>query len=417
MPSIRQLPSGRFQARLWLSNGKSKPQTFNTHEEAEQWSRDHLQVRQKPDELLRLAAGPVALSTAANPDVDATKHLVYAAINLLKAACSRSPHAAMLDYLQVDESPDVERLSDVLEFYLRANPNRYSRRFRYHATRAFDYLIAVVGDLPVNHVRRGDARKFVEQLMKAGLRTSSVRRVLNQIAAAVSLYFTEHEVERANPFHRVRIPNENEDTAQREPFTPAELGKLLCLCRVADDDIRWLVAMLADTGARLAEIAGLTLDDIKLNAPIPHISIRHHSWRSVKNGRRSNSERDIPLAGFAFWAAKQIKSSAKPGQQFAFPRYASFFGCNANSASATIGKWMRASGINHTAHELRHTMADRLREAHCPDEIRKAIGGWSISGEAAKYGHGHSLAVKFEWLDKATRGHVSERMLSALDTA
>ncbi len=411
MPSIRQLPSGRFQARLWLSNGKSKPQTFNTHEEAEKWSRDHLQVRQKPNELLRLAAGPVALNTSANPDVDATKHLIYAAIDLLKAACGRSSHAAMLELLQVDELPDVERLSNVLKFYLRANPNRYNRRFQYHATRAFDYLIAVVGDLPVSHVRRSDARTFVEQLLTAGLRSSSIRRILSQIAAAMSLYFTEHEVERANPFRRVRIPNENEDTAQREPFTPAELGKLLHLCRAVDDDIRWLVAMLADTGARLAEIAGLTLDDIRLNVAIPHISIRHHSWRSVKNGKRSSSERDIPLTGFAFWAAKQIKSSAQPGQQYAFPRYTSDLGCNANSASATIGKWMKASGMNHTAHELRHTMADRLREARCPDEIRKAIGGWAIIGDAAKYGNGHPLTAKFEWLDMVTRGHVSKPYL------
>lgn len=408
MPSIRQLPSGRFQARIWLPDGKSKPQTFDTHREAEQWARGHLQVRQGLDELLRRTRGLVELGTPADLDADAAKHLVNAAIDLLKAACSRSPHADMRDLLQVDELPNAERLSDVLTFYLRVNPNRYNRRFRYHATRAFDYLIAVVGDLPVSHVRRSDARTFVEKLLTAGLRSSSIRRILSQIAAAMTLYFTEHEVERANPFRRVRIPNENEDTAQREPFTPAELGKLLLLCRAVDDDIRWLVAMLADTGARLAEIAGLTLDDIRLDVAIPHISIRHRSWRSVKNGKRSSSERDIPLTGFAFWAAKRIKSSAQPGQRYAFPRYTSDLGCNANSASATIGKWMKASGINHTAHELRHTMADRLREARCPDEIRKAIGGWSIGDEAAKYGNGHSLAVKFEWLDRVTRDHVSE---------
>lgn len=408
MPSIRQLPSGRFQARVWLPNGKSKPRTFDTQGEAEQWAQGHLQVRPRRDALLRLAAGRVELGTSADLDADAAKHLVNAAIDLLRAASSRSPRVAMLDLLHVDELPDTERLSDVLKFYLHANPNRYNRRFQYHATRAFDYLIAVTGDLPVSRVGRSNARTFVEQLLTVGLRSSSIRRILSQIAAAMSLYFTEHEVERANPFRRVRIPNENEDTAQREPFTQAELGKLMHLCRVVDDDIRWLVAMLADTGARLAEVAGLTLEDIRLDATIPYISIRHRSCRSVKNGKRSSSERDIPLTGFAFWATKRIKNSAKPGQQYAFPRYASTLGCNANSASAAIGKWMRASGINHTAHELRHTMADRLRDARCPDEVRKAIGGWSIDGEAAKYGNGYSLAVKFEWLDRVTRGQASE---------
>ncbi|MBN3790442.1 tyrosine-type recombinase/integrase [Burkholderia sp. Ac-20353] len=362
-------------------------------------------------------SGPVEVDTAADRDKEAAQYLANTAIDLLRAAVSRAPHAAMLDLLQVDALPDAERLSDVLKFYLRANPNRYNRRFRYHAKRAFDYLIAVVGDLPVSRVKRSDARTFVEQLVKAGLRTSSIRRVLNQIAAAMSLYFTEHEVDRANPFHRVRIPNEDEDTEQREPFTPSELRKLLHLCHAADDDIRWIVAMLADTGARLAEVAGLTLDDIALDADVPHISIRHRPWRSVKNATRGSSERDVPLTGFALWAAKRIKGSAKQGQRYAFPRYTSILGCNANSASAAIGKWMRANGINHTAHELRHTMADRLREVRCPDEIRKAIGGWSIGGEAAKYGKGHPLRIKWEWLEKAARSCAKRPGLASLDTA
>ncbi|WP_175239902.1 MULTISPECIES: hypothetical protein [Burkholderia cepacia complex] len=131
-------------------------------------------------------ASPSEPEASADRDNEAIKHLVNTAIDLLKAACSHTPHAATLNLLQVDALPDAERLSDVLKFYMHANPNRYNRRFRCHARRAFDYLIAVVGDLPVSHVRRNDARKFVEQLVKAGLRTSSVRRVLNQIAAAVS---------------------------------------------------------------------------------------------------------------------------------------------------------------------------------------------------------------------------------------
>jgi integrase len=32
----------------------------------------------------------------------------------------------------------------------------------------------------------------------------------------------------------------------------------------ADDDLRWLVAMISDTGMRLAEAAGLHVDDIVL---------------------------------------------------------------------------------------------------------------------------------------------------------
>ena len=39
-----------------------------------------------------------------------------------------------------------------------------------------------------------------------------------------------------------------------------------------DDDNRWLIAMIADTGMRLSEAVGLLVDDIKLDATTPHYS-------------------------------------------------------------------------------------------------------------------------------------------------
>ena len=41
-----------------------------------------------------------------------------------------------------------------------------------------------------------------------------------------------------------------------------------------DDDMRWLIALISDTGMRLGEAAGLHLDDIRLNKPIPDIDLK-----------------------------------------------------------------------------------------------------------------------------------------------
>ncbi|RQU90154.1 hypothetical protein [Burkholderia cenocepacia] len=78
-------------------------------------------ARPELDELLRLAATLAELDISADLDATAAKHLVNAAIDLIKAACSRSPHAAMLDLLQANELLEAERLSDVLKF-VRARP-------------------------------------------------------------------------------------------------------------------------------------------------------------------------------------------------------------------------------------------------------------------------------------------------------
>ena len=73
-----------------------------------------------------------------------------------------------------------------------------------------------------------------------------------------------------------------------------------------DDDMRWLIALISDTGMRLGEAAGLHLDDIRLNEPIPHIDLKPHPWRSLKT---KGSERCIPLVGAALWAAGRIVES------------------------------------------------------------------------------------------------------------
>ena len=65
------------------------------------------------------------------------------------------------------------------------------------------------------------------------------------------------------------MANEGRNAARRIPFKRAELVTLYAACKRKDDDLRRLIAMLADTGARLAEVAGLALADIVLDAVVP----------------------------------------------------------------------------------------------------------------------------------------------------
>ena len=60
------------------------------------------------------------------------------------------------------------------------------------------------------------------------------------------------------------------------------IRKVQHLFRKIDDDLRWLVALVSDTGMRLAESAGQLKDDIILDADIPHIGLKPHPWRPLK---------------------------------------------------------------------------------------------------------------------------------------
>ena len=72
-------------------------------------------------------------------------------------------------------------------------------------------------------------------------------------------------------------------------------------CLTLDDDIRWLIALIFDTGMRLSEAAGLMLEDIHLNEDIPYINLKPHPHRRLKT---ASSKILIPLTGLSLWAAE-----------------------------------------------------------------------------------------------------------------
>jgi hypothetical protein len=83
----------------------------------------------------------------------------------------------------------------------------------------------------------------------------------------------------------------------RNPIPMEAIRKVQSECHKIDDDIRWLIALISDTGMRLAEGAGLLKQDfIGLDTDLPYVCITKHPWRNFKT---ASSERKIPLVGEA----------------------------------------------------------------------------------------------------------------------
>lgn len=170
--------------------------------------------------------------------------------------------------------------------------------------------------------------------------------------------------------------------------------------------------LLAGTGARLAEIVGLPMEDIVLGVPIPHVVLQVHPWRDIKGakGLRGIKDRTVPLVGPALWAAQRVKAAATPDQRYAFPQYTDGATCKATHASNALNGWIRRLPLAHTCHELRHTVKDQLRAVQCPKDISDAITGHGKKDTGDTYGrgygHGSLLQVTSEWLSKAVLGVV-----------
>ncbi|MFV8641617.1 DUF6538 domain-containing protein [Ralstonia pseudosolanacearum] len=289
-------------------------------------------------------------------------------------------------------------IETALTFYLETHPKAGTKRFEEHARGVIKTLTDVTGDKAIVDLSREDARKYVIAQIDRGVKTGTVSRYLNSIRAIIAMYFREHEIDKANPFTRITIPNNGEDAKKRLSFTDAELQTMFAACRGEDDDVRWALAMIGDTGARLAEVIGLGLEDIVVGGDTPHMVIESRPWRPIKT---ADSARSVPLTGYALWAAQRIKETAHKAQRFAFPRYTSPTKTKADSASATTAKWLRSIGLDHSAHELRHSMKDRLREVQAPEDIQKAILGHASGDVASRYGsRGYGLTVMKDWLEK-----------------
>ena len=237
--------------------------------------------------------------------------------------------------------------------------------------------------------------------MDRGLTGSSVTRNFSYVKAIINFALSEFALDARNPFIGV-YHDRTAGVSTRQPIPNADILKVQAECRTMDDDMRWLIALISDTGMRLAEGAGLLKSDIRLASDIPYIRIQKHPWRNLKT---ASSERTIPLCGQALWAAERIVGSDLT-DPFAFPRYNQQDTTKANSASAALNKWLKQyvpEGC--TMHSFRHSMRDRLRAVQCPSDIADQIGGWTTDGVGQGYGSGYPLIVLQEWIEKVVIGN------------
>ena len=225
---------------------------------------------------------------------------------------------------------------------------------------------------------------------------NTVKRVFASVRSIINLTMREHGIEGSNAFSGTFMPDRG-DASTRQPIPIEKLKVIQRRCQITDDEPRWLVALISDTGMRLSEAAGLARKDIVLDADIPHVIIRPHPWRRLKT---KGSERTLPLVGCSLWAAKRAVEASQHSL-YLFPRYCNEKGCKANSASAALNKWLKPRvPDNCVIHSFRHSMRDRLHAVECPSDIIDAIGGWTTGGIGHAYGSGHSLGVKAKWMIK-----------------
>ena len=224
-----------------------------------------------------------ALVAAAKLD-EYWSHLRMTDPDLIGRRLLRQGYSSFTRNTQLDVSISSEQhitLSEALETYVTQKGASKPKTFKAAAQRACSYLVDAYGAKTLDEYTRSDALRYRDYLIAKGLVGSSVGRVISSIRAVFNFAISEYALEFKNPFVGMYF-DKSAGVGKRLPIPIEDIRKVQHLCKTIDDDLRWLVALVSDTGMRLAEAAGLLKSDIILDADIPHISLKPHPWRLLR---------------------------------------------------------------------------------------------------------------------------------------
>jgi integrase len=283
-----------------------------------------------------------------------------------------------------------------MDLYLHLKSAGKDKTFVRSAHRNVGYVIKVLGDHPLSAYSTVDAAKFRDWSIEEGMARDTIKRVFGSIRSIINLAIKEQGLGCQNAFSGTFMP-EGLRVTKRQPIPVSDIHKIQEKCCEQDDELRWIIALLSDTGMRLGEAIGLLKSDIVLDGDNPYIDLKPHPWRRLKT---PGSKRKVPLVGASLWATERVLNQINDSP-YAFPKYCSDDGHKTNSASAALNKWLR----NHApegcvVHSFSHSMRDRLRAIECSFDIMKQIGGWTTPGIRSGYGRGYGLETIHSWLNR-----------------
>jgi len=263
---------------------------------------------------------------------------------------------------------------------------------------SLDYFVKIMGDMPMNKIERKDALKYkkwwMERMLpsdpkKAAIQPNTANRHVGNIRQLYEAYFAHFgEEERVNPFRNIYFRGDVRSRVQS--FEDEWVRDKILLPGLFDalhPELRSLIYILIETGARMSEIISLEGDDIHLDSKIPYISIRPKANRQLKT---PSSERDIPLVGVALEGMKQVSAG--------FPKYT---GKNA-LVSANLMKAFQNRKLfptkDHVIYSFRHAFEKRMQEANIDYGLRCILMGHK--NDRPSYGDGGSIEYRRDELLK-----------------
>lgn len=273
------------------------------------------------------------------------------------------------------------------------SPNQ-TRKWRLPRKRAIKNFIKCVGNKSLTEINRDDTLKFrdwwINRIEEESLVTNSANKDIIHVKTIIETVSDNLKLglDISYLFKKLRLAEDDEK--RRLPFESSFITSTLLNPQNLsglNEQAKWVLYAVAETGAGLSEQLGLLPEDIVLDAEIPYISIVPRLKKPLKTKYR---KRIIPLVGYALDAFKACPNG--------FTNYRD----RPDALSSILGKYLSENNLlpseQHTVYSLRHSFQDRILAAKTPDRIQAELMGHKF--HRPSYGDGSTLKHKFDCMKK-----------------
>lgn len=251
-----------------------------------------------------------------------------------------------------------DEIEDFVNWLRRRNPQARTWRDYSYDLKQF---MAVVGDRPPNEITFKDVDNFIIDQAAHSHKPTTINR---RLAAVISLYtfLADEDPDLTCPVlpHRHAL---REGQRLPRPIPVADLQRFFTAIESNRDQAMFLLMLRC--GLRISEVARLQMRDLYLDeAPS----------RLLVQGKNSK-ERSVYLSVQAVMALRAYLSERKTvASEFLFLSYQGQ-GLSTTAIHKRLMRYREQSGVNLTAHQLRHTFANDLVAVDVPvTSIQKLLG-------------------------------------------
>ena len=310
-----------------------------------------------------------------------------------------------------------KRLSDAVDAYCKEQQNGWSAKTAKEFAGIYDRLIKGLSDPWLQDIDRPALVAFRDKLSLEGKHAKTVNKYL-QILSTVLRYAGRLKWMQGNPAEGLGLKDSRREDEIRRAFTLEEISKIFMALQSsknsfyqADHHERyWLPLLGIYTGARVNELAQLTVADVIIDHGIPAINITSVGGEG-KRVKSESARRAIPLhddlltLGFLVY----VRNTKTNGYDRLFPAlklgpngYSHYFVARHFSGS---NGWLRGvlpdlePGVSF--HSFRHIVTTMLKNAETSERlIEEILGHKHTSLAMGRYGKPYDLSIKRTAINK-----------------